>query len=101
MFTKEALKETLKENVVSVTFAKIDGTIRNMTCTLKQDLIPTYTPKSSRKKTENDNVLPVYDLTEKGFRSFRIDLVKEYQICNELCNPCETSGSGCKGVCIG
>jgi hypothetical protein len=100
MTTKEHLKQLLKENTLLVKFQKINGEIREMKCTLKQDVVPPYQSKdSSKKKTENDNVIAAWDVNKKEFRSFRLDLLQEYHIFNELCNPCDTIGSGCSTPC--
>lgn len=81
MTTKETLKNLLKQNVVDLTFTKVDGTKRNMKCTLKENLLPgQVAEKLSPRKQENDNVLPVWDLEKESFRSFRIDSLTEYQI---------------------
>jgi hypothetical protein len=77
---KDFLIEQLKSNVVEVDFVKADGTDRTMRCTLKADLVPKVdikiidTTKPSRKAPEN--VIPVYDLDNEGWRSFRIDSIK-------------------------
>lgn len=81
MHTKESLKSILKQNVVTITFKKVDGTDRTMRCSLKEDLVPVYQAKdSSRKKPENDNLLPVWDLENNAFRSFRVDSLINYEI---------------------
>lgn len=81
MFTKENLKSILKQNVVTITFKKVNGTDRTMRCSLKEDLVPVYQSKdSSRKKPENDNLLPVWDLENNAFRSFRVDSLINYEI---------------------
>lgn len=81
MNTKEKLKDILKQNTVNVSFTKVNGTERNMLCTLKESILPIRdTNETSQKKQENDNVLPVWDLEEKAFRSFRIDSVIKYEI---------------------
>lgn len=74
MSKKEELKNLLKQNVASISFKKVDGTERTIKCTLKQDVVPAYESKhSSRKKPDNENVLPVWDLEKDAYRSFRID----------------------------
>lgn len=77
---KDFLIEQLKTNIVEVDFVKADGTPRTMKCTLKADLVPKIdkkiidTTKPERKAPEN--VIPVYDLDNAGWRSFRIDSIK-------------------------
>ena len=81
MYTKQNLKEILSKNVVNILFKKIDGTERAMKCTLDPKILPTQETKSStKKKTEHENVIPVWDLNEKAFRSFRVDSLISYEV---------------------
>ena len=84
MITKQTLKDLLKQNILVVSFKKIDGTDRKMTCSLKEDIVPVLESKEpKRKKPENDNVLPVWDMEKSAFRSFRIDSLIEYSVLKE------------------
>lgn len=72
------LKGMLQVNdKVTVTFNKKDGTERVMNCTLNPEHLPKVEVKegaeSKRKKSED--VLAVYDLDAKGWRSFTIKSV--------------------------
>jgi len=74
------LKDMLKMGPVSVTFTKKDGTQRVMECTLDPNLLPPVqvtesTEEPKKKKATNDNVMAVYDLESKGWRSFTIKSV--------------------------
>lgn len=81
MKTKEEYKTLLHNNIVNLTFKKLDGSERTMKCTLSPALLPVVEKKeSSKKKKENDNVLPVWNLDENAFRSFRIDSVIKYDL---------------------
>jgi len=83
--TIEKLKEStvakLKEGSVIVTFNKLNGDKRVMTCTLKEGIIPPATEEdpASQKKVRkiNEEVCVVYDVNAKGWRSFRWDKVTE------------------------
>ena len=44
VFTKENLLELLRNNLVTVTFTKVDGTERTMTCTLLGEYVPNARP---------------------------------------------------------
>lgn len=71
------LKDMLKMGPASITFTKKDGTQRIMECTLDPKLLPQVpvtesTEEPKRKKASNDNVMAVYDLEAKGWRSFTI-----------------------------
>ena len=86
MIDKFALKEDLKNGVVTVTFEKRDGTERTMRATLSDLYVPQVEPTmlseydgNVPKKTRqlNDDVQAVWDIDEGGWRSFRIDSVKQ------------------------
>lgn len=72
---KTDLKAALREGTVSVTFRKVDGNKRVMSCTLKEDLIPANPGKDPHAKANerqpNDAVQAVYDISKDGWRSFR------------------------------
>lgn len=76
---KFAYHNFLKTHVAQVKFKKVNGDIRNMRCTLREDLIPaepvSATPK--RQHDANGQVVAVYDLEANGWRSFRVDSVIE------------------------
>ena len=76
------LKKTLFENVVNVLFVKKDGTERRLICTLKPDLLPVQTDleEAVQKKTPNPDVLAVWDIENKGWRSFRYDSILGYMV---------------------
>ena len=83
MITKEELIKLLKEKVVTVKFKKKDDSIRKMICTLSEDYLPEPEDiaevQEKKKKKENPNTLPVWDLEKLAWRSFRIDSVVEYE----------------------
>ena len=80
MHTKQNLKEVFSKNVVNITFKKVDGSERVMKCTLDPKFLSVQETKStSKKKVENDNVLPVWNLEEQAFRSFRVDSLISYE----------------------
>jgi len=74
------LKEMLKMGSVTVTFTKKDGTERVMECTLQPELLPpvvvTEDVEPKRQKAANEDVMAVYDLESKGWRSFTVRSVK-------------------------
>jgi len=76
---RNELIHNLKSGSVQVTFKKIDGDMRKMLCTLQEDVIP----KITGKKKENKDVLAVWDLGKKDWRSFRIDSVKGVKLVTE------------------
>lgn len=79
---KYALKEQLQNGVVTVVFEKKDGTERMMRATLSNELIPQVLSEYDEnvpapEKKESINVQPVWDVDANGWRSFRIDSVKQ------------------------
>jgi hypothetical protein len=66
---------------MKVVFKKIDGTERTMTCTLMKKLLPVNEGKKTEKlKKQNENVLSVWDLEKRAFRSFRVDSLIDYSV---------------------
>jgi hypothetical protein len=82
MFEREVLKKALENNVVSVVFNKVDGTQREMNCTLMEDIIPSTIPTKETKEPRkvNPNVLNVWDIDKRDWRSFRVANVTEYEL---------------------
>lgn len=82
--TRDELISLLKDNVVEITFTKLNGDERVMPCTLKEDLLPPAKkdePLTQKKVREiSDAVIPVWALESKGFRSFRYDRVKKVTV---------------------
>ena len=73
------LKNVLKQENVSVTFTKKDGSERVMRCTTNPTFIMFKDPTSVESKSErkvNDDVMPVFDLDANAWRSFRWDSIK-------------------------
>lgn len=73
----------LKEKVVTIRFKKRDNSIRKMVCTLSEDYLPepedVVEDQEKKKRKENPNTLPVWDLEKLAWRSFRVDSVVEYE----------------------
>jgi hypothetical protein len=79
MMDRYQLKETLVAGIATVTFEKVDGTLREMRCTLNPDYLPPQLLReegSAAARTTPDTVLAVWDLDAGGWRSFRIDSIK-------------------------
>jgi hypothetical protein len=78
---KRWLKSHLAYGETTVVFTKKDGTERVMKCTTNPELVPaveiveSVEPKKERKV--NEEVMPVYDLEAKSWKSFRWDSVKQ------------------------
>lgn len=100
---KRWLKSHLAYGPTTVVFTKKDGTERVMTCTTNADLVPQESvtleeaiaehnaslphqtntanpvdfPKVKKERKVNEDVMPVYDLEAKAWKSFRWDSIKE------------------------
>jgi hypothetical protein len=76
-FTRENIVSELKQGIYEVTFTKVDGTIRTMPCTLKEDLLPKVEITEEQKVPRKINVetLRVYVTDIDEWRSFRIENV--------------------------
>lgn len=84
VFTKENLLDLLRNNVVTVTFTKVDGSERTMNCTLLGEYVPAPANASMQLLQENsfrgDTNISVWDVDVRGWRSFRIANVKNISI---------------------
>ena len=71
--------DLVKNNVVEVTFTKLNGDKRVMTCTLIESYLPVATKDDamSQKKVRelNTEAMSVWDVNANGWRSFRLDRV--------------------------
>ena len=79
--TRTELLELLSTDLVAVTFDKLNGDERTMTCTLQETYLPEANKddKLSQTKIRNleEKALVVWDTTANGWRSFRYDRVKK------------------------
>lgn len=79
--TYDEMKDFLQNSVSNVTFTKKNGDERIMKCTLMPEHLPPAEVKENTEKTEkavNTDVLAVWDLEAEGWRSFRLDSVKNF-----------------------
>ena len=78
IITREQLSELLYTGECVVEFTKINGEVRSMPCTLKAELIPPAPikvlaeGKVPKVKKENPEIMSVWCLDKKEWRSFRI-----------------------------
>ena len=93
---RKELMETLYENVLEVTFTKINGDTRVMECTLIPSMLPPkeesrpaplaalspFEPATAevKKKKVNEETVSVWDLKAKGWRSFRVANVTSTEV---------------------
>jgi hypothetical protein len=76
--TEDELNNSLRESTLVVTFNKLNGDERVMTCTKKLDLIPEDSRPKTDKQPPKGN-LTVWDINAKGWRSFKYDRVTKIE----------------------
>jgi hypothetical protein len=85
---KSSIQADLKLNVAEVIFTKVDGTVRKMRATLSKEYLPKDVNEERYEvdfeKDDNPNVVKVWDIDNKGWRSFRVDKVISMQHVNTV-----------------
>ena len=86
MYNRDTVLRDLHENIVEVTFTKVNGENRVLRCTLDPQFLPQNYNKEhlqeEHKKKENLETIVAWDIVKGGWRSFRIDSVLSVQIIN-------------------
>ena len=82
MFDRSEMMESLQNGLSEVTFNKINGDVRVMTCTLDDTIIPAdLLPKTSAMLDAVEvpqTIIKVYDVKAEGWRSFRVESVTNF-----------------------
>ena len=93
---REKLEGQLRTSIMEVTFNKISGDKRVMTCKLNVSHLPPATKKDPMTQEKirkiNEEVMSVWDTNAKGFRSFRMANITEVKRLGSAC-WCEKSQS--------
>jgi hypothetical protein len=78
---KQDVISKLHQSVCKVVFTKANGDNRILHCTLQESMLPAQVDleEQIQKKKPNPDVLAVWDVEAKGWRSFRWDSVKEFK----------------------
>jgi hypothetical protein len=78
---KKWLKSHLAYGPTTIVFTKKDGTERVMNCTTNPELVPAVeiveSAEPKKEKKVNEEIMPVYDLEAKAWKSFRWDSIKQ------------------------
>lgn len=90
-FEYDVLMETLKRNILEVTFTKVNGETRVMPCTLVANLLPvSEQPKVLEIKTNvdssatvNKSVIRAYAIDKQAWRSFKVENVLSVGVIGE------------------
>jgi hypothetical protein len=76
--SRNEMLDALRGGICLVEFEKKDGTIREMRCTLNQNIIPmAKMPKEGVAYSES--TIRVYEPVIDEWRSFRVDSVKKFE----------------------
>lgn len=75
-------REVLKNNICEVVFTKKNGDERTMTCTLHPDVLP-ITEGVREYREPNPDTISVWDIEADGWRAFRLDSIKSFEIVTE------------------
>ena len=85
MSNRESWVNQLRTNICEVTFTKVNGDTRVMTCTLREDLVPQVATQADAQADDTGvqrtlDVVRVWDTTALGWRSFRVDNVSNFSV---------------------
>ena len=78
--TEEALTQMLREQVLKVTFLKLDGDQRIMTCTKSLNYIPEQSRPNNSSRQSKPGTINVWDIDANNWRSFRYDRVQTVEL---------------------
>lgn len=79
---REQLLSILKANVCWLTFIKTDNSTRTLHCTLMEKYLPEK-KEGGKTKEPNLEVIPVFDLDAKAWKSFRVNSFKSLRTFEE------------------
>jgi len=77
---REQILSLLQENVCAVTFAKVDGEVRIMPCTLSPAVLPRIEKGPAVERPQNAEVMSVWCTDKEGWRSFRVANVHSIRV---------------------
>ena len=82
IFTKENLIDMLRNNIVTVTFTKVNGEELTMKCALMAEYVPNAPTSSGQVllQESESKAVSVWDTEANGWRSFRVDNVKNISV---------------------
>jgi len=75
--------DLLHEHDCEVTFTKVDGTVRVMPCTLREEAMPARdAAKFHETRAVNEKVISAFCLDKMEWRSFRVENVTNIKVLN-------------------
>jgi hypothetical protein len=79
----QEILELLYKHDCEVTFTKVDGSVRVMPCTLREEAMPQRdVNKFHETQTVNENVISAFCLDKNEWRSFRVANVTDIKVLN-------------------
>ena len=78
--TEKDLTNLLSEGILVVTFNKLDGDERVMTCTKSVKVIPEGSLPKNSQTPKVQGLVTVWDINAKGWRSFKYDRVTKVEM---------------------
>ena len=79
----DAIVESLRNNILEVTFTKVDGEQRIMPCTLRPEMLPVREQGEAAVSSPNRNVIRAFAIDKQAWRSFRVDSVLSIGVLDE------------------
>lgn len=73
----DELRKLLQTDIVTVTFTKKDGSLREMICTTISDYLPEISGNNA--SIPSDTLVTVWDLEQAAWRSFKFDSIKSIE----------------------
>lgn len=92
---REYIVQKLQENILEVTFTKVNGEERVLTCSLMESLLPSDDDEHESREP-NPNTIPVWDLEKDAWRAFRLDSVIQIRTMEADGNAYTPSGTDCE-----
>ena len=81
ILTKQEIIEALKAHKCVIKFTKVNGEVREMPCTLREDIVPKYERKTPIKETAKEtDLISVWCLDKGAWRSFHASSVSELKL---------------------
>ena len=75
--------DLLHKHDCEVTFTKVDGSVRIMPCTLREEAMPQRdVEKFHQTRVVNENVISAFCLDKNEWRSFRVANVTDIKVLN-------------------
>jgi len=77
------LVQLLKQHILEITFTKVDGELRVMPCTLRDDRLPSRPPVvegQAPRREKPPGTISVFCTDKNEWRSFRFENLKTWRI---------------------